>query len=302
VAAGFACFTLGSDTNGSIRVPASFCGVFGLKPTFGRLSRAGAFPFVPSLDHVGPFASSVEDLALVYDTLQGADAADPACAGRAIEPTACALDEGLDGLRIAVLDDYFQSWAEPAAREAVVRAAAVLGASEVVTLPEAARARAAAFLITASEAGSLYAGDLRERPDDFEPLSRERLTAGALLPAHWYVRAQRFRAWFQAQARELFERYDVLLAPATPCPATPVGLETLDINGNALPARASIGVLTQPLSLIGLPIAVAPLWTAAGLPIGVQLIAAPWREDLCLRAARALEASGVARSPVANLG
>jgi aspartyl-tRNA(Asn)/glutamyl-tRNA(Gln) amidotransferase subunit A len=301
VAAGFACFALGSDTNGSIRVPASFCGLFGLKPTFGRLSRAGAYPFVASLDHVGPFARSAQDLAVVYDVLQGPDALDPACAQRAVQPTALKLDEGVKGLRIAVLDDYFHAWAGPDARAAVEHAAAALGAHDRATLPEAEYARAAAFVITAAESGSLYLGALRERPDEFEPLSRERLTAGALLPAHWYLRAQRFRSLFQASARRLFERYDLVLAAATPCCATRIGAETMQINGAVVPARASIGLLTQPLSLIGLPIAVAPLWADHGLPIGVQLIAPPWREDLCLRAARALELAGVARSPVSEM-
>lgn len=300
VAAGFACFAIGSDTNGSIRVPSSFCGLFGLKPTFGRLSRAGAYPFVASLGHVGPFARSAEDLARVYDVLQGPDALDRACAQRAAQPTRPELAKGVADLRIAVLDDYFQTWAGPDAREAVARAGAALGAQEQVTLPEAERARAAAFVITAAESGSLYLEALRSRPDQFEPLSRERLIAGALLPAHWYLRAQRFRTWFQARARRLFEQFDVVLAAATPCCATRVGTETLELNGAALPARASIGLLTQPLSLIGLPIAVAPIWTQHGLPIGVQLIAPPWREDLCLRAARALELAGVARSPIAD--
>lgn len=301
VATGFAYFALGSDTNGSIRVPSSFCGLFGLKPTFGRLSRAGAYSFVASLDHVGPFARSAQDLAIVYDVLQGPDALDPACAQRAVQLTTLKLDEGVRGLRIAVLDDYFHTWAGPDARAAVERAAAALGAHDRATLPEAEHARAAAFVITAAESGSLYLQALRDRPDEFEPLSRERLTAGALLPAPWYLRAQRFRSWFQASARRLFERFDVVLAAATPCCATRAGAETLDINGIAMPARASIGLLTQPLSLIGLPIAVAPLWTDHGLPIGVQLIAPPWREDLCLRAARALELAGVAASPIAEI-
>ena len=301
VAAGFASFALGSDTNGSIRVPSSFCGLFGLKPTFGRLSRAGAYPFVASLDHVGPFARSAHDLALVYDVTQGHDALDPACAQRAVQPTTPGLDEGVNGLRVAVLDDYFHTWAGPDAREAVERAAAALGAHDRASLPEADRARAAAFVITAAESGSLYLEALRERPDEFEPLSRERLTAGALLPANWYLRAQRFRSWFQASVRHLFERYDLVLAAATPCCATRIGAETLELNGAAMPARASIGLLTQPLSLIGLPIAVAPLWTDHGLPIGVQLIAPPWREDICVRAARALEQAGVAHSPIAEI-
>ena len=302
VAAGFASFALSSDTNGSIRVPASFCGVFGLKPTFGRLSRAGTFPFVPSLDHLGPHARSAQDLALIYDVMQGPDAADPACAGRAVEPTLPSLRLGAEGLRVAVLGDYFHRWADEDARAAAEHAAVALNASEMVSLPESERARAAAFVITASEAGAFYLDELRERPSDFEPLSRDRLIAGALLPAAWYVKAQRFRRWYQEEARKLFERFDLLIAPATPCTATMIGAERMTINGTDLPVRPSLGLLTQPISFIGLPVAAAPVWCSGGLPMGVQLIAAPWREDLCLRAAWTLEQSGLARSPVAAVG
>lgn len=299
VAAGFACFSLGSDTNGSIRVPSSFCGVFGLKPTFGRLPRSGAFPFVPSLDHVGPLARSTEDLAIVYDALQGPDPTDPACAGRPLEPTARDVRLGVENLRVAVLGDYFELWADDDARQAVAQAAVTLGATEMLTLAEADRARAAAFVITAAESGSLYLDELRRRPEDFEPLSRERLVAGALLPADWYIKAQRFRRWFQQAARRLFDRYDLLIAAATPRTATAIGAEFMDINGVELPVRPNLGLLTQPVSLIGLPVSVAPTWTGSGLPVGVQLIAPPWREDICLRAAWALEQSGTACSPIA---
>lgn len=301
VAAGFSYFSLASDTNGSIRVPSSFCGVFGLKPTFGRLSRAGAYPFVPGLDHVGPLARNVGDLALVYDALQGHDPDDPGCVERPAEPATPVLEQGVGKLRIAVLGGYFGQWADDDARQAVARAAAALGAVDTAMLPEAQRARAAAFIITAAESGAFYLDELRRRQNDFEPLSRDRLLAGAMLPAAWYMRAQRFRSWCREATEKLFGEYDLLLAPATPCTATPVGAETITLNGQALPARPNIGLLTQPISFLGLPVAVAPLQTPGGMPIGVQLIAAPWREDLCLRAARVLEQAGLAVSPVAQV-
>ena len=301
VAAGFATFSLASDTNGSIRVPSSFCGVFGLKPTFGRLSRGGTYPFVPSLDHLGPLARSAHDLALIYDVLQGPDPADPACAGRSLETALPALAKGMKGLRVAVIGDYFHQWADENARAAVEQAAVALGATETVCLPESDRARAAAFVITASEAGAFYLDELREHADDFEPLSRDRLIAGALLPGAWYIKAQRFRRWYQQAAQKLFDRFDLLIAPATPCVATPIGAERMQINGVDLPVRPNLGLLTQPISFIGLPVAVAPLRCAGKLPIGVQLIAAPWREDICLRAAWALEQSGVSESPVSDI-
>jgi 1-carboxybiuret hydrolase len=304
VAAGQVPLSLGSDTNGSIRVPASLNGVFALKPTFGRLPRTGSYPFVASLDHLGPFARTVRDVALAYDAMQGPDADDPACAQRMIEPVTPLLTRGTDGLRIGVLGGWFRTMAQPSAQEAVKRAAAALGVDRVVDWPEVERARAAAFLITNAEGAALHLPDLKRRAHDFEPLSRDRFLAGALLPAAWIVQAQRVRRWFAQRVAESFREVDVVLAPATPCTAPPIGTEWLDIGGQRLPARASMGLLTQPVSCIGLPVATVPLWgcdsDAPHLPIGVQLIAAPWREDLCLRVAHALEAAGIASAPIAK--
>jgi 1-carboxybiuret hydrolase len=302
VAAGQVPITLGSDTNGSIRVPSSLCGVFGLKPTFGRLPRSGSFPFVTSLDHLGPFTRSVADLALVYDLMQGGDAADAGCAQRPVEPTVASLGEGLSGLRIGVLGGWFQRMAGPQALAAVASVAQALGATQTVLWDGAEAARAAAFLITNAEGADLHLENLRRRPQDFEPLSRDRFLAGALLPAHWVQRAQRVRRHAARQAAALLQDVDVLIAPATPCPALELGTETLDLDGRTLPARPSLGLLAQPLSSIGLPVCCVPVWgTHSALPLGVQLIAAPWREDRVLRVAAALEALGVVRSPVAAM-
>ena len=305
VAAGQVPITLGSDTNGSIRVPASLCGTFGLKPTFGRLPRIGSYPFVASLDHLGPFARSVEDLALAYDAMQGPALADPACARRAPEPVRPLLDRRADGLRIAVLGGWFREMAMPEALAAVDSVAQSLGTSRLVEWPEVARARAAAFLITNAEGANLHLNDLRTRAQDFEPLSRDRFLAGALLPAAWVVQAQRVRHWFARRVARAFETVDVLIAPATPCVAPLIGTEWLELNGQRLPARPSLGLLAQPISCIGLPVVTVPIWgmnaTAPHLPIGVQVIAAPWREDLALRVAAELEATGVTSAPIATL-
>jgi amidase/aspartyl-tRNA(Asn)/glutamyl-tRNA(Gln) amidotransferase subunit A len=305
VAAGQVPLALGSDTNGSIRVPSSLCGVFGLKPTFGRLPRTGSYPFVASLDHLGPFARDVATLAAAYDTMQGPDADDPAQVARPLEPTAALLPRGTEGLRIGVLGGWFRQMADAAALQAVDRAARALGATRAVEWPEVDRARTAAFIITNAEGAALHLADLRRRADDFDPLTRDRFLAGALLPAAWVVQSQRVRHWFARQVAAQFAHVDLLLAPATPCTAPAIGTEWLELNGQRLPARASMGLLTQPVSAIGLPVATVPLWgcdaAAPHLPLGVQLIAAPWREDLCLRAARVLEAAGVAQAPVAAL-
>jgi AtzE family amidohydrolase len=296
VAGGLVPLALGSDTNGSIRVPASFCGVFGLKPTFGRLSRAGSFPFVSSLDHLGPLARGVGDLAASYDAMQGPDAADPVCTTRAAEPARPSLEGGHSDLRIAVAGGYFRQGASAEALAAVDDVARALGATRAVELPEAAQARASAYVITAAEGAALHLDRLRACATEFDPAVRDRLIAGALMPAGFVVRAQRFRRWFQAETRALFERVDVIVAPATPCVAPVIGQQTLDLDGAEVPLRPNLGLFTQSISFVGLPVVAVPV-PRAGLPIGVQLIAAPWREALVLRVARALEASGVTRAP-----
>ncbi len=305
VAAGQVPLTLGSDTNGSIRVPASLCGVFGLKPTYSRLPRSGSYPFVASLDHLGPFARSVADLALAYDSMQGPDTDDPACAQRDIEGTADQLERGADGLRVAVLGGWFRDKTMAEALTAVDRVAQALGTTRRVEWPEVERARAAAFIISCGEGGALHLDDLRSRAQDFDPHTRDRFLANALMPAAWVVRAQRMRHWFARRVAEAFETVDVLIAPATPCTAPLIGTDWLEVAGQRLPARASMGLLTQPISCIGLPVVTVPLWgcnpDAPHLPIGVQIIAAPWREDLCLRVAAALEEMGVCGAPIATL-
>ncbi|MCC8405819.1 AtzE family amidohydrolase [Paraburkholderia sp. MMS20-SJTN17] len=293
VAAGFVPVTLGTDTNGSVRVPASLCGVFGVKPTFGRLSRYGTYPFVASLDHMGAFARSAEDLTAIYDALQFADPLDPACAQRAFE----SANTKPGALRVARLGGYFDEHANDDARDASHTAAAALDATRTIEYPAADAARGAAFLITAAEGGQLHMENLRSHYDDREPLSRDRLIAGALLPAAWLVQAQRVRAALRRRVLELFEHYDVLIAPATPVVAPHVGDEFMEINGERLAVRPNLGLLTQPVSCLGLPVVAAPMRTKNGLPIAVQLIAPPWREDLAFEAARRLEAESVAYCP-----
>jgi aspartyl-tRNA(Asn)/glutamyl-tRNA(Gln) amidotransferase subunit A len=287
---------LGSDTNGSIRVPSSFCGIFGLKPTYGRLSRARSFPFVASLDHVGPLARSVTDLALAYDAMQGPDADDVACTTRPIEPVTAQLSQGIGDLKIALAGGYFRSNLFAEASEAVARVQKALSVTRTVELGEAARARAAAYVITAVEGAALHLDRLRTRPHDFDPAVRNRLIAGALIPAPLVDRAQKFRRWYRTQVAELFSTVDAIIAPATPCVAPKLGQATFVLDGVELPVRANIGIHTQPISFIGLPVAAVPI-PLEPMPIGVQIIAAPWREDVALRVAFALERSGVAAAP-----
>lgn len=301
VGAGLVPLALGSDTNGSIRVPSAFCGCFGLKPTYGRLTRAGSYPFVGSLDHLGPMARSVTDLALSYDAMQGPDEDDPVATDRAPEPALPGLDDGIGRLRIAVAGGYFARGGDPEAFAAVERVAAGLACTRRVEIPEAARARAAAYVVTAAEGAALHLHHLRTRAADFDPAVRDRLIAGAMIPAPFVERAQRFRRWYRAAMLDLFRDVDVILAPSTPCRAPKSGQVTFVLDGVTLPVRANIGVFTQPISFIGLPVVAVPVRLDGGLPLGVQVIAAPWREDVALRVARHLEREGVVSAPHADL-
>jgi aspartyl-tRNA(Asn)/glutamyl-tRNA(Gln) amidotransferase subunit A len=297
VASGMVPLALGSDTNGSIRVPSSLCGLFGLKPTFGRLSRHGSFPFVADLDHLGPMARSVADLALSYDAMQGPDENDVWCAQKLSEPATAKIDTGIDGLRIAVADGYFADQGDPEVHEAVTAFARALHTDRRVTIPEAGRGRAAAYVITTVEGANLHRERLKTRANDFDPAVRDRFLAGLMLPSDWLVQAHRFRRWYQARVAELFREVDIILAPATPRVAPKLGQVMMTLNGVEMPVRANLGLFTQPISAIGLPVVAAPYAERAGkLPIGVQIIAAPWKEELALRVARRLESIGIAAS------
>ncbi len=302
-AAGIAPISLGSDTNGSIRVPASLCGIFGLKPTYGRLPRSGSYPFCDSLDHLGPLARNTTDLALSFDAMQGHDADDHACADKPRLNTYAELSKGIDGLRIARAGGYFATSDFPQAEAAVDQVCAILGVDRVLDIPGAAEGRAAAFLITNMESSALHLSRLQTRAQDYDPDTRDRFLAGALLPAAWYIRAQQVRHWYQQQVLALFDQVDVLIAPATPCSAPRTGEKILHIAGQPQPLRPNLGYFTQPISAIGLPVCVVPTQdNSTGMPVGVQIIAAPWREDICLRVAAHLEKLGLQAAIPTGIG
>jgi aspartyl-tRNA(Asn)/glutamyl-tRNA(Gln) amidotransferase subunit A len=238
--------------------------------------------------------------------MQGPDPLDPACAQRAVQAVGAtpALPRGI---RIGILGGWFHEWADPTARRAVQLAARALDASQWAYLKSAEAARAAAYIITGAEGGALHRPRLLSRFEEFGAPSRARLVAGSLIPASWVLQAQRVRRQAYVEAMDLFGRFDLLIAAASPVVAPRIGEETLTINGRSIPTKAGLGVLTQPISCIGLPVCTVPVWpddrgapdnSAApgerGLPVGVQLIGAPWREDICLAAARTLEQAGVA--------
>jgi AtzE family amidohydrolase len=291
VAAGLVDVALGSDTNGSIRIPASLCGVYGLKPTFGRLSRRGAFPFAASLDHVGHFAAALPGLARAFDAMQGHDGEDPAMQDMPPVAALAALEDDGRPLRVARLGGWFASVMTADVAQAMDGIAAAAGAHRTVDLPGAEAARSAAFVITAAEGGQLHRQRLHTRPQDFDPATRDRLIAGALLPAAAVIQAQRVRTWFRGQAARLFAEHDLLLAPATFTTAPEIGQATVSVGGRTIGVRANLGLYTQPLSFIGLPVLTAPI-AVPGLPAGVQIIAPPWREKAAFQLAARLERLG----------
>jgi AtzE family amidohydrolase len=274
VAAGLVPFALGSDTNGSIRAPASLCGVYGLRATHGRVPVEGAFPFVHNLDVVGPFARTLADLEAVDAVLAGRQE------GRGPEPQ----------LRIGRLDGWFDQATEEV-HEALRPVAETLDAHPI-RLERAEAARSAAFVLTAMEGGALHFEALRRDPMAFDPAVRDRLIAGVLTPGVALSRVERVRRLFRLELERLFERADVLIAPATPCTAPRVAEPEFVVDGRMLPARAHLGMLAQPLSLAGIPVLTAPLRRSGGMPVGVQLAAPAGREDRLFAVAERLERSG----------
>ena len=167
--------------------------------------------------------------------------------------------------------------------------ASKLQVTETITIPESDRAKAAAYIITAVEGSNLHLPNLRSRPEDFDPATRDRFLAGALIPASWYLQAQRFRDWYRRQLQTIFQQEDIILAPTTPCVAPLLGQEKITIAGEEILVRPHLGRFTQPLSFIGLPVLSIPIIEPEKLPLGVQIIAAPYHESLILRVAAFLD-------------
>lgn len=196
-------------------------------------------------------------------------------------------------MRLAIADDYFIKGANPEALAAVQKVAEALNVKEYITIPEAHRARAAAFVITACEGANLHLEKLRSSPQDFDPATRDRFLAGALIPSSWYIQAQRFRTWYRNRVRFVFQNVDIILAPTTPMEAPLIGQQTMTLDGEEILVRPHLGLFTQPLSFIGLPVLSLPVQRANALPLGVQLIAAPYQEAKIIQVAAVLSASCV---------
>lgn len=277
VAAGLVPLTLGSDTNGSVRVPASLCGLFGLRPSFDGLPMSGVFPFVDTLDTAGPFTRTIEELAAVYWVLSKR------------KPPKRLKQK----LKVARLDGWFRQNGDPDSYAGVDAIAAYFGKAPLLKLQHAEAGRSAAFLITSKAGGLLHLDALQNDPMGYDPAVRDRLVAGCALDGTWVAQAKAMSARANGEIYAALSKYDLLIAPATPSVAPKISDGMIEIDGKPVSARANLGLYTQPLSPAGVPILTVPLKRPGKLPLGIQLIAKAGREPLLFEVAKRLVAAGL---------
>jgi len=288
VAAGLAPGSLGSDTGGSIRIPASLCGITGLKPTYGRVSRAGVLPLAWSMDHVGPMTRTARDCALMLHAIAGHDPADPTTSALPVPDYTAGLTGDVKGLRVGLLRAHFTDVAAPDVRAAVEAAAKQLERAGAIVdeanLTQVVHVAAASSAIVASEALAYHAAWIRSRAQDYQQDVRERLRVGAFVSGVHYVRAQQVRALVSREVDEALARRDVLLAPATPIPATVLGERETTLGDGTSDVRSALIRLTRPFNFSGHPACATPCgFTGSGLPIGLQVVGRPFDEATVLR-------------------
>lgn len=293
VAAGLAPVAMGTDTGGSIRIPAACCGIVGLKPTYGRVSRAGVLPLSWSLDHIGPLTRSVADAAAILSTIAGHDPADPTSSRRPVPDYAVALDQPVRGLRVGLLSDFTEQ-SDPGVQAAVRHAAGVLedlGCQlEPVRLPRAPYAAAAAGVMCGAEVLAYHGPLLRDHVSEYQPDVRLRTLAGFFVSGADYVKAQQARRLIRDEVNESLGRVEVLLAPTLPIGAPPVGTTEVTIRGQREPVRSALLQFTRPFNVTGHPVLALPCgFDSAGMPVSMQLIGRAFGEETILRLGHAYE-------------
>jgi len=281
---------LGTDSGGSIRIPSSLCGVVGLKPTYGRVSLKGVIPLSWSVDHAGPMARRVADVALLLQVIAGYDPYDPSSVDLLIEDYQAQLQQGVGGWKLALADDAYFSRVEPDVQSALQEAGKVfagLGAHvEPVEVPRAREAARTNGLILTSDAAAYHRERMAERPQGFGQDVLQRLRNGASYSSTDYALARRIQAEIRRRFEKLFAHYDLLLTPTTPTPAPPIE------GPDAVEQARILTSFTAPFNLSGLPALSLPCgFSQAGLPIGLQIVGPPWAEARLLRAAAAFEAA-----------
>ena len=287
-ASGQSTLTMGSDTGGSIRVPSALCGLAGLKPTYGRLSRYGLTALSWSQDHPGPIARTVEDCALLMNTVAGHDAKDPATSQRPVPDYTRSLTGDIRGLRVGVPQEFFQAPLDPQVEQAVRGAfdtLAELGAVVTeVSWPMYRYATPIATIIQLTEATAYHADLVRQRGDEYAPAVRLLLEAGFFVSAADLHKAQQARTKFVTKTLELFQEVDVLAGPMTPITAPLIGVSEVIAGTTAMTPRAALTQYTRPYNLSGFPALSVPCgFSDDGLPIGLQLGGRPFDEETLLR-------------------
>ncbi|PKG24349.1 amidase [Niallia nealsonii] len=298
VAASSSLFSLGTDTGGSIRMPAALCGVVGIKATYGRVSRNGVLPLSSSLDHAGPLAKTTWDTAAVLSVMAGYDSKDPTSSKKEVPNYFAAFTEenlSLEGVTIGVCEEYFFENLDPEVDRSVRKAIAMfekLGASIVqVNLPFISESVRLQSLLTTAEAYSYHSSYLKDRYEEYGTNIRPRLEMGQYTPAWAYIQAQRLRQKTKESWKEVYKTIDLLIAPTTAIPAFPIHCDTISLGGKDVNPR-DLGILgrTSPSNFNGFPSISIPCgFTEAGLPIGLQLQGRPFEELLVFRAANAFE-------------
>lgn len=292
-ASGECAFAIGSDTGGSVRIPSSLCGIVGLKPTYGRLSRRGLSTLSWSLDHAGPMTRSVEDCALVLNAVSGHDPGDPSSAEAAVPDFTKSLGRGLKGLRVGVPKEYFELPVDPQVRQLVeeaLRKLGELGASvRELSWPLYHYYESISTPILLAEGAAAYRGLVTERGAQLYPPLRMRLETGLFVSAPDYLQAQQARLLFNRESRRLLEQVDLLAGPATPITATKIGVTDVDIGGKLVGVIAAHTQYLSAFNLNGLPALTLPCGFAGGLPVGLQLAGRPFEEGTVLQAAQAYE-------------
>ena len=287
VATGMCLAALGTDTGGSIRIPASLCGVVGLKPTYGRISLRGVMPLSWNLDHVGFLTRSVQDAALLLRVLAGYDPHDPASVNVAVDDYLVHLEDGVKDWRVALAVGEYVAASDPVVLAALTDAAGVfkgLGAQvEKVDMDELANLARANVQMTQADAAAVHRQRLAEHPDWFGVDVRQRLQTGAALTGVEYSLARREQAEGRCRCERFFEKYDLLLLPTTPIPAP------LIEGTQAIQAARQLTRFTAPFNLTGLPALSIPCGFVAGLPLGLQLVSRHWGEAKLLQAGQAFE-------------
>jgi aspartyl-tRNA(Asn)/glutamyl-tRNA(Gln) amidotransferase subunit A len=305
VAARITCMALGSDTGGSIRIPASLCGTVGIKPTFGRISRHGIVPHSWSLDHPGPLTRTVEDAAITMQALAGYDARDPVCQDQPVPDYRAGLKRGVRGLRIAVIENHFLDRNQPAVQALFDSAIADLerdGATIIrVQVPTLRYGLAAIFAIELASSSAWHDRWVREGvTQHYTPDVRDLVEMGRLVSAVDYLKAEQVRTLLMRELREVLESADVIATPTEPLTAWPKGVWTVDVSGAPESVLAASWRLTYPFNLSGLPAITVPCgFDHGGMPVGLQLAARPFDEAMVLRVAAHYERSHdwLARKP-----